>query len=61
MAEISLPEIVGGGYGKMWRSRCRYIAIKGSRRSKKSKTQALKLICQIVKYPLSNALVVRRY
>lgn len=60
-ASIDLPSIVGGGYGTMWRSRARYIAIKGSRRSKKSKTQALKLIYQIIKYPLSNALVVRRY
>ena len=61
LAEIYLPDIVGGGYGTMWRSKSRYIAIKGSRRSKKSKTQALKLIYQIIKYPLSNALVVRRY
>lgn len=45
----------------MWRSKCRYIAIKGSRRSKKSKTQAQKIVYQIVKYPLSHALVVRRY
>ena len=61
LSNIYLPDVVGGGYGTMWRSKCRYIAIKGSRRSKKSKTQALKLIYQIVKYPLSNALVVRRY
>ena len=58
---IYLPDKVGGGYGTMWRSRCRYIAIKGSRRSKKSKTQAMKLIYQIIKYPLSHALVVRRF
>lgn len=45
----------------MWRSHQRYIVIKGSRRSKKSKTQAQKLIYQIVKYPLAHALVVRRY
>lgn len=58
---IYLPDKVGRGYGTMWRSRCRYVAIKGSRRSKKSKTQAMKLIFQIIKYPLSHALVVRRY
>lgn len=58
---IYLPDIVGRGYGQMWRSKCRYIAIKGSRRSKKSTTQALKLIYLIIKYPMSNALVVRRY
>lgn len=61
LERVYLPDKIGRGYGTMWRSRCRYIAIKGSRRSKKSKTQAQKLIYQIVKYPLSNALVVRRY
>lgn len=61
LSKIYLPDIVGGGYGKMWRSKARYIAIKGSRRSKKSKTQALKLIYQLLKHPLSNALVARRY
>ena len=58
---IYLPDVVGGGYGDVWRSQKRYIAVKGSRRSKKSTTQALKIIYQIIKYPLSNALVVRRY
>lgn len=61
LAQIYLPDKIGCGYGTMWRSKCRYIAIKGSRRSKKSKTQAQKLIYQIVKYPLANALVVRRF
>lgn len=61
LSNIYLPDKIGRGYGTMWRSKCRYIAIKGSRRSKKSKTQAQKIIYQLVKYPLSNALVVRRY
>ena len=61
VSKIYLPDKIGGGYGTVWRSKCRYIAIKGSRRSKKSKTQAQKLIYQIIKYPESNALVVRRY
>jgi phage terminase large subunit len=61
LSRVYLPDKIGGGYGTMWRSKQRYIAIKGSRRSKKSKTQAQKIIYQIVKYPLSNALVVRRY
>lgn len=61
MDGVYLPDIVGSGYGTMWRSKCRYIAVKGSRRSKKSTTQALKLIYLLIKYPLSNALVVRRY
>ena len=42
----SLKEIVGGGYTKFWNCReKRYIAIKGSRGSKKSKTAALRFIC----------------
>ena len=61
LSKIYLPDKIGRGYGTMWRSKQRYIAIKGSRRSKKSKTQAQKIIVQIVKYPQSNALVVRRY
>ena len=59
--KIYLPDKIGKGYGEVWRSKCRYIAIKGSRRSKKSKTVAQKTIYQIAKYPLSHALVVRRY
>lgn len=58
---IYLPDIVGSGYGEFWRSKQRTIAVKGSRRSKKSKTTALKIIWLMLKYPLSNALVVRRY
>ena len=42
----SLKEIVGGGYTRFWNCRDkRYIAIKGSRGSKKSKTAALRFIC----------------
>ncbi len=59
--DLYLPDIVGGGYGTFWRSKARVIAVKGSRRSKKSKTTALKIIWLMLKYPLSNALVVRRY
>lgn len=41
----SLKEIVGGGYTTFWNEReKRYIAIKGSRGSKKSKTAALRFI-----------------
>lgn len=41
----SLKEIVGGGYTTFWNEReKRYIAIKGSRGSKKSKTVALRFI-----------------
>lgn len=58
--QIHLPDIVGKGYGTFWRSRYRNEAVKGSRRSKKSKTMALRTIYRIMKYPLSNMLVVRK-
>ena len=61
MADIYLPGIVGGGYGAFWRSKNRYLVCKGGRGSKKSCTAALKLIYNIMKYPGSNGLVVRRY
>lgn len=35
---VKLPEVVGKGYGTFWRWKGRYRAVKGSRASKKSKT-----------------------
>jgi phage terminase large subunit len=58
--KISLPQIVGKGYGTFWRFKGRYRAVKGSRRSKKSKTMALWTITNIMDYPESNMLVVRK-
>lgn len=57
---IYLPDIVGKGYGTFWRSTYRTEAVKGSRRSKKSKTMALRSIYRLMKYPDSNMLVVRK-
>ena len=57
---INLPDIVGKGYGTFWRSRQRIRAVKGSRRSKKSKTTALWYIYHMMKHPQSNTLVVRK-
>ena len=57
---IHLPDVVGKGYGTFWNFRGRYRAVKGSRRSKKSKTMALWSIYNIMKYPESNMLVVRK-
>ncbi len=57
---ISLPKMVGKGYGTFWRFKGRYRAVKGSRRSKKSKTMALWTITNIMEYPESNMLVVRK-
>lgn len=60
MSEIYLPDVIGGGYRDFWNFKGRYIVCKGSRASKKSKTQALKLIYKLMQYPAANALVVRK-
>lgn len=57
---IYLPEVIGKGYGEFWRFRGRYRVCKGSRASKKSKTTALFYIYNMMKYPKSNLLVVRK-
>lgn len=57
---IRLPDLIGGGYGAFWRTKCRYRVVKGSRGSKKSKTSALYYIYQMMKHPQANLLVVRR-
>lgn len=57
---VSLPEIVGKGYGSFWRFRGRYRAVKGSRASKKSSTMALWVITSMMKYPEANTLVIRK-
>ena len=51
----------GKGYGKFWKFKGRYRVVKGGRGSKKSCTTALWLIYNIMKYPLANALVVRKF
>ena len=58
--KVSLPELVGKGYGTFWRWKGRYRVCKGSRASKKSKTTALWYITNIMKYPDANALVIRK-
>lgn len=57
---VNIPELVGSGYGEFWRSKHRYRVVKGSRASKKSKTTALWYIANIMRYPESNLLVVRK-
>lgn len=59
--KVSLKKLVGSGYDKFWTSKKRYVCCKGGRASKKSKTTALWTISNIMKYPLSNALVIRAY
>lgn len=57
---VHLPDLVGKGYKTFWNFKGRYRVCKGSRRSKKSKTMALWTIYNLMKYPESNMLVVRK-
>lgn len=57
---VHLPDLVGRGYATFWNFKGRYRVVKGSRASKKSKTMALWLIYNLMKYPEANALVVRK-
>ena len=58
--KVYLPDIVGKGYGAFWRFKGRYKVVKGSRASKKSSTQSLKVIVEIMENPCINWLVVRK-
>lgn len=57
---VHLPSIVGKHYGEFWRFKGRYKIVKGSRASKKSSTQSLKVITEIIENPHINWLVVRK-
>ena len=58
--KLYLPDIIGKGYGEFWRFKGRYKVVKGSRASKKSSTQALKVIVEMIQNPHINWLVVRQ-
>jgi phage terminase large subunit len=58
--QISLSEVVGKGYTEFFNTKKTYVVCKGSRGSKKSKSAALYHIYALMKYPLANALVVRK-
>ncbi len=58
--KVNLPKIVGAGYKDFWQFKGRYRVVKGSRASKKSKTTAINFIHNLMKYPDSNLLVVRK-
>lgn len=55
-----LPDYIGRGYATFWHFKGRYRAVKGSRRSKKSKTMAIETIYKMMEHPLANMLVVRK-
>jgi len=59
--KVNIARIVGKGYKSFWDYKGRYRVVKGGRGSKKSTTMALWLIYSMMKYPLANALVVRRF
>lgn len=58
--ERRVMDIVGAGYDEFWNDRHRYRVLKGGRGSKKSTTTALWFIYNIMKYPLANAVVIRK-
>jgi len=58
--EIDVSSRIGKGYNRFWNSRKRYVVVKGSRGSKKSKTSALWHIVKMMQNPLSNTLVIRK-
>lgn len=60
MAKINIAKILGSGYKEYWNCKKRYRVVKGSRGSKKSTTTALWIIYNMMKYPLSNTLVIRK-
>jgi len=57
---VNLPELVGKGYRDFWNFKGRYKVVKGSRASKKSKTTALWIVYNMMKYRNANTLVVRK-
>lgn len=60
MAPIRISNVIGSGYNDFWNFKGRYLVVKGGRGSKKSTTSAIKIIYTMMRYPLSNALVVRQ-
>ena len=60
MPDVSMQEMVGKGYAALWNFKGRYVACKGSRASKKSKTVALWVISHIVEYSEANAIYIRK-
>lgn len=60
MEPLKISNIVGEGYREFWNFKGRYLLCKGSRGSKKSTTAALKIIYNMLRFPLSNSLVVRQ-
>lgn len=58
--KIKLSEVVLPAYKEFWNTKKTYVVCKGSRGSGKSKHAALWHIVNMIKYPLSNTLVIRK-
>lgn len=58
---VNLASVIGKGYKSFWNYKGRYLVCKGSRGSKKSTTAAMKLVTNIMRFPLAHGLVIRRY
>lgn len=59
--KLSLTDLVGRQYKRIMESKKRYLVIKGSRASKKSKNTALRFILMLYEYEQANLLVIRKY
>ena len=57
---VELDKIIGKGYGKFWDSRDRYRILIGGRASKKSTTTSLNVISNMMEFPQSNTLIIRK-
>ena len=55
-----LPLLIGDGYKEFWNTRKRYRVVEGSRASKKTVTVARNFIYNMMRYPDSNLLVIRK-
>lgn len=60
MPEVSMQQLIGSGYADFWNFKGRYVACKGSRASKKSKTAALWIVSHLIQYPEANAIYIRK-
>jgi len=56
---VSLKSLIGGGYDEMFAHKGRYICIKGSRASKKSKTTAIYWVLKMMRESHGNILCIR--
>jgi phage terminase large subunit len=58
--KVNVAALIGKGYKSFWNTKKRYRVVKGGRASKKSTTTAMWFIYNIMKYPLSNAVCIRK-